>query len=467
LELAAAKFMEDFLQTEIFNVQEWTLMLYQLIYFGLLAVGFTFLLVLIMRFGGRKLAEKGWKDWKNRRNVRNGLILGWILSLIWGFIVIFELNLTLYPSETLNITIGTLIQAAIIIIFAQILDKVLNKILYDRYIENQMLDRFDRAPVGLKKKPEAANRLVQNVVIMMVAIILIEAFGLDFKMFEIPTGERSPDLSFSFSNIFTILFIFFTARLMSWVLTQFVLVGYYRSRELNQGLQYAINQILTYFIYVIAIFILIEALGIQFTVLLGGLAALLVGIGLGLQQTFNDLISGIILLFERSIEVGDVIEFDNMVGAVERIGIRTSLIESRDNIMIVIPNSHLITRKVINWSHLDDKARFRIEVGVAYGSDTELVKNLLLEAAREHELVLAEPSSTVQFRNFGNSSLDFLLFFWSKEYLPIEGIKSDIRYAIDQKFRKHGVTIPFPQRDLWIKNPDDLRGQSPDEPASP
>ncbi len=449
--------MEDFLQAEVLIVGEWTLQLNQLIYYGLAVVGLTVLLFLVLRYGGRKLNKKGWKDWENRKNVRRSAILVWILSLIWSFLHIFDLNFVLYPSDAMDITVSTLLEATIVIVVAQVLDKILNKILMDRYLENQRLDRYERDPVGLKKRPQSATRLVQNVVITLVILILIESFGIDFKLFEIPTGgDPSPDLGFRFSNIFTILFIFFVARLLSWVLTQFVLVGYYRSRDLNPGLQYAINQILTYFIYVIAIFILIEALGIQFTVFLGGLAALLVGIGLGLQQTFNDLISGIILLFERSIEVGDVIEFDQMIGAVERIGIRTSLIETRDNVMVVIPNSHLISRKVINWSHLDDKARFHIELGVAYGSDTALVKKLLMESASEHEFVLAQPSPSVHFRDFGDSALIFFLFLWTEEFLPIERIKSEIRFKIDQKFRENGVTIPFPQRDLWVKNPEDL-----------
>lgn len=449
--------MEELFGTEIFSVGDWVLQLYQIIYFGFAFVLITTVLYFAIRFGKKHLLAKGWISPEFQPVLRKSLFLLWFLSLIWAFLLIFNLNIVLYPSENMDIHLGTIIQAIFIIVIAHILDKILNKILTDRYLANLQLDRYKREPIGLKKKPESASRIVQNVVITLVIIMLIDSFQLDFKLFEIPTGEQSPDLNFRFSNIFVILFIFFVARLLSWTLTQFILVGYYRKRDLNPGLQFAINQILTYFIYVVAIFILIEALGIQFTVLLGGLAALLVGIGLGLQQTFTDLISGIILLFERTIEVGDVIEMDGMIGAVERIGIRTSLMETRDNIMVIIPNSDLIENKVINWSHFDDKARFHISVGVAYGSDTQLVKKLLLESAIEHELVLETPSPSVQFKDFGNSSLDFLLFFWSDEYLVIEKTKSALRFTIDEKFRANGVTVPFPQRDLWIKNPDALK----------
>ena len=179
---------------------------------------------------------------------------------------------------------------------------------------------------------------------------------------------------------------------------------------------------------------------------------MLVGIGLGLQQTFNDLISGIILLFERSVEVGNVVELNGgMIGTVRRIGLRTSLIETRENISVIVPNSKLITDIVTNWSHNDDKARFLIQIGVAYGTDTQLVKKLLLKIARDNVYVLSNPGPTVRFTNFGDSSLDFNLIFWSRNFLVIEDIKSDLRFEINQVFLDNKINIPFPQRDVWIR----------------
>ncbi|MEM1122094.1 MAG: mechanosensitive ion channel domain-containing protein, partial [Bacteroidota bacterium] len=192
-------------------------------------------------------------------------------------------------------------------------------------------------------------------------------------------------------------------------------------------------------------------LQINMTVLWGGLAALLVGVGLGLQQTFNDLFSGLVLLFERGIEVGEILEIDGEVGSLKKIGLRTSVIESRDNITIIVPNSKLVVSNVINWTHYDNKVRFRISVGVAYGSDTALVKKILLKTAKAHPNILKRPAPYVRFTDFGNSSLDFELLFFSKKFITIEDIKSDLRFEIDQKFREAGVTIPFPQRDIWIR----------------
>ena len=226
----------------------------------------------------------------------------------------------------------------------------------------------------------------------------------------------------------------------------------FRNKNIERGRQYAFLRIVKYFIYVIAIIAAIESLGLDISILLASSAALFVGIGLGLQQTFNDFISGIILLFEGSIEVGDVVEVDDLVGKVIAIGLRTSKIESREGIYIIVPNHKFVSDNVINWSHVDMSTRFKIHVGVAYGSDTAKVKELLIECAKEHSKVVEHKEPMVFFSDFGNSSLDFTLFFWTDDTFFAERTKSEIRFAIDQKFRENSITIPFPQRDLHIKS---------------
>ena len=150
--------------------------------------------------------------------------------------------------------------------------------------------------------------------------------------------------------------------------------------------------------------------------------------------------------------VGDVVEITNhQVGTVRKIGARTATIETRDDIIIFVPNSKLIGENVVNWSHVERKARFHVKVGVAYGSDTALVRELLIKVALAHERVIQTPQPIVRFLDFGNSSLDFEVLFWSRDLIRIEDVKSDIRFAIDQAFRENGVEIPFPQRDLWIR----------------
>jgi small-conductance mechanosensitive channel len=292
--------------------------------------------------------------------------------------------------------------------------------------------------------------LIQTIILTIGAIVLLRAMNWDFKLFSI-TEDKVP-VDFNFTRILIALLILLIARFVVWMFTRVVLGRYYYVKKIDPSTQYAINQLLSYLIFVIASFIALENIGIQMTLLWGGAAALLVGVGLGLQQTFNDLISGIILLFERTVEVGAVVEINGTVGRVRKIGLRTSIIETRDNLAIIVPNSKLIVDIVTNWNHNDDKARFTVQVGVAYGSDTEVVKNLMIEAVLAHPDVLHFPEPFVRFLAFGDSSLDMEVHFWSKELMPVENIKSDIRFAIDKAFRENGVTIPFPQRDLWIRN---------------
>lgn len=224
-----------------------------------------------------------------------------------------------------------------------------------------------------------------------------------------------------------------------------------KQKSQDLGNTYALFQIIKYVIWVIAFAFLLETIGVKITVLVAGSAALLVGIGLGLQQTFNDIVSGIILLSERSIKVGDVLEIDDDIVRIQEIGLRTSTGANRDEITIIIPNSLITTNKVINWSHQSKKTRFKIKVGVAYGSDVDLVIKVLTESALEHSDITDKSLVDVQFLDFGDSSLDFQVLFFSENIFRIEKEKSDIRKIINRKFIEHNISIPFPQMDLHFK----------------
>ena len=147
----------------------------------------------------------------------------------------------------------------------------------------------------------------------------------------------------------------------------------------------------------------------------------------------------------------DVLDIGGLVGTVKAIGLRTSTVETRDSITVVVPNSKLVTDNVINWSHFDEKVRFKVGVGVAYGSDTKLVKKILLKIAADHPSVNEKPNPLIRFTNFGDSSLDFELHFFSRNFIHIEDVKSDLRFEIDNAFRENNVEIPFPQRVVWMK----------------
>ena len=252
-------------------------------------------------------------------------------------------------------------------------------------------------------------------------------------------------------TLVTILIIFLITKLIL-VLIKKTLFRKRKINEFDKGNAYALFQIIRYVIWVIAIGLVLETIGIKVTVLIAGSAALLVGIGLGLQQTFNDVLSGIILLSEKSIKIDDILEIDGDIVKIQSIGLRTSKGLNTDDISIIIPNSLITTNKVINWSHQTKKTRFRIDVGVAYGSDVDLVKKTLEDSAFEHPDTSDRELTEARLVNFGNSSLDFQVLFFSKNIFRINKVKSDIRRIINKKFTENNISIPFPQMDLNLKS---------------
>jgi small-conductance mechanosensitive channel len=248
----------------------------------------------------------------------------------------------------------------------------------------------------------------------------------------------------------TLFMIYVITKLVLWFIKKTI----FRKRKfskLDKGSLYALFQIIRYVIWVIAIGFILETIGVKVTVLIAGSAALLVGVGLGLQQTFNDVISGIILLSEQSIKIDDVLDIDGDIVKIQSIGLRTSKALNTDDVSIIIPNSLITTNKVINWSHQTMKTRFRIDVGTAYGSDIDLIIKILEESAFEHPDVSDRESTEARLVNFGNSSLDFQVLFFSKNIFRINKVKSDIRRTISRKFSENNISIPFPQMDLHLK----------------
>ena len=207
-----------------------------------------------------------------------------------------------------------------------------------------------------------------------------------------------------------------------------------------------------YIVWIISITSVLEILGVNMDYLIASSAALFVGMGLGIQQIFNDTVSGIFLLFERNVKVGDIIQMsDDTVATVKEIKLRTSKVITRDGTIIIVPNSKLLSENVINWSDIDEKTRFYVEVGVSYDSDVELVTKLLLEAANKHNKIEKEPQPFVRFSDFGDSALNFRIYFWTYENFRVKNIKSDLRYSIFKLFKEHNIQIPYPQQDVYIK----------------
>ncbi|THB77143.1 MAG: small-conductance mechanosensitive channel, partial [Desulfobacteraceae bacterium] len=233
------------------------------------------------------------------------------------------------------------------------------------------------------------------------------------------------------------------------MLTRYIL----SSSGMSAGAKDSVITICIYLIWSVGILFSLSVFGLDTTSLTVALGALGIGLGFGLQNIFNNFISGLILLFERPIQVGDIVEIGGVWGEVKKINVRSTLVQTYDNSSLILPNSEFISAKVTNWSHKDQFIRRDLFIGVAYGSDTKLVEDLLLEACESVSEVYSYPKPPrVHFINFGDSSLDFRLRFWSSidDFIPAE---SNLRFEIDRLFKEHNVVIPFPQRDVHLKNP--------------
>ena len=244
--------------------------------------------------------------------------------------------------------------------------------------------------------------------------------------------------------ILAIIVFYVISRILRKFLKQQVLSHF----GINESAEFAILRLSHYMIMFIGITIALNVVGIQLTILMVGLGVLGVGFAFGLQNITSNFISGIILLFERHANIGDFVSLGNVIGQVKSIGIRSTTILTLDNIMLIGPNSKFIEDAVTNWSVDDPKIRISVPVGVAYGSDTNLVTKLLLKAVEDHKEVLTKPVPIVQFNEFGDSSLNFELLPWISNALNRKQIISDLNYEIERLFRENGIKIPFPQRDV-------------------
>lgn len=267
---------------------------------------------------------------------------------------------------------------------------------------------------------------------------------LDKHLFNIGENEVTTGSILAVFTIFVIIFL--VTRVISLVLKKTL-----KDPE-TLGRRYTLMKLIRYFLYTIGIVMALQMLGVEITALLVGSAALLVGIGLGLQAVFMDFVSGFVILFEGTMKVGDIIEIDTMIARVEKIDIRTTKVLTLDGNILVLPNAKITSSSIYNWSMESIESRFHIDVGVAYGSDTQKVKRVLTECARNHAAVLEDRPVRVDFIDFGDSSLQFRLLFWVRRSWEIAVILSDIRYAIDKSFRENNVRIPFPQRDVHFFN---------------
>ena len=265
----------------------------------------------------------------------------------------------------------------------------------------------------------------------------------------IKMGESS--LTLQSLLILGILFVF--VIVIEKIIRERVIMRIFDKTEFPEALEYGIARILGYVFMVIGFYMAFQIVGIDLsslTIIAGGIS---VGVGFGLQNIINNFVSGIIIFAEQPIAIGDRVEVSGIAGRVVKISLRSTMVETSDNITMIVPNADFISQTVTNWSYSDPKVRIRIPVGVAYGTDPKEVEKLLLEVAEEDSRTLKDPKAKVIFRAFGASSLDFELAAWTQEMStrPTSYI-SGMNFAIEKKLRENGIEIPFPQQDLHIRS---------------
>ena len=438
----------EVLELILFNIGTYEFKLHQLISVFLIAI----LGITIFRWLKLYLKPKV-ESWPSISDIHKTRLIKIIrlfivMLAIIALIFILNINWNLGGNEENPIRLSFIFEGLVIIQFARLLDWIVSNYFIHRNFARRDEDKEKQDDKKKRDTEGLATKTVQYLVYVIALLLIIRNLKWDQTLFSLDLKDNQFNLNIS--NLLSALAIFLIGRLVIWVITQLFLYGYYRQKKIDTGAQFAVNQLVSYVGYFIVVILATSTLGLDMTLFWGGAAALLVGIGLGLQQTFNDFFSGIVLLFERTVKVGDIVQMDSLVGTVKKIGLRASILQSRDAMSVIVPNSKLVNQNVVNWSHMTEKVRFFISVGVAYGSDTKLVKKLLLEAVNATEGVLNYPPPFVRFNDFADSALNFELYYFSKELIIEMDIKSDLRFRIDGLFRDNKIKIPFPQSEIYL-----------------
>lgn len=313
----------------------------------------------------------------------------------------------------------------------------------------------------VKNYPEKIEKvlikILKLIVVAWATIIILKNFGIREIVFNWLEETVSKEwIIGSFSISLGHILLFFVSIWLSLIIARFIrfiLEGDVLPRlNLARGVPGAISTISSYLIIGFGILVAIMSAGIDlnsFALLAGALG---IGIGFGLQDIVKNFISGLILIFERPIQVGDAVQVEELSGKVKQIGVRSSTIKTWEGAEVIVPNGNLISNKLINWTLSDQMRRIDVKVGVAYGIDVDQVKETLLKCAKQNDKLLTFPAPSVLFNEFGDSSLDFELRCWTSDFASWVEIRSDIRSAIYKAFREKNIEIPFPQRDLHIKS---------------
>jgi small-conductance mechanosensitive channel len=363
---------------------------------------------------------------------------------------------TLFNIGPFNICLWNIFFISIIFLVAAVLRRMVHRLL-KKYAKSANITIEGRRVTWLKM-------LSQSVYLLAIYIAVLSfkfnnkniTFGDLFKVKLI----NLPNFKLDFSDLLVIVSVFFGTRIIVNLSTLIISKRFQRSQDYDKATEFIYVQIAKYFIYIFSIFFCFQLLNIT-SLLLGGSAAILVGIGFGIQDVFKDFVAGFVLLFEAKLRVGDIVQitpvskgntksFETIVAKILKINLRTTEIQTREGNILIIPNTRLTQEQVENWSHGSELTLFTIKITVEYGSNTELIQHLLKQAALAHPNVNKNEPVMVRLADFAESGLELELIFWADQSWDINNYKSEIRFEIDRLFREYKIKIPYPQRVMHV-----------------
>ena len=363
---------------------------------------------------------------------------------------------TLFNIGPFNICLWNIFFLAIIFLIAAILRRIVHRLL-KKYAKSANIAIEGRRVTWLKMLSQSVYLLA-----IYVAVLSFKFNNKDITFADLFKVKliNLPNFKLDFSDLLVMVSVFFGTKIIVNLSTLIISKRLQRSKNYDRATEFIYVQIAKYFIYIFSIFFCFQLLNIT-SLLLGGSAAILVGIGFGIQDVFKDFVAGFVLLFEAKLRVGDVVEItptskgssksqDTIVAKILKINLRTTEIQTREGNVLIIPNTRLTQEQVENWSHGSELTRFTIKVTVDYGSNTELIQRLLKQAALAHPNVNKNEPIFVRLADFGDSGLELELIFWADQSWDINNYKSEIRFEIDRLFREHKIKVPYPQRVMHV-----------------
>ena len=301
------------------------------------------------------------------------------------------------------------------------------------------------------------TRLFNIAAIVLIIYYVLKNFGWETVVIDeisdwLAKERKLGSIEFSWGKLFIFFLVIWFSILLSKIVRAILEDDVLSKMKLEKGLPNTISMMVRYTLVTLGVFLAVSAAGLpfgEFAIILGAFS---VGIGFGLQNIFNNLVSGLILLFERPIKIGDTIEVGTLMGNVKSIGIRSSNVRTFDGAEIIVPNGNLISNEVINWTLSDQRRRIEVVVGVSYSSDPHEVHRILLKILQDHKDIINDPEPNVFFKDLGESSLDFRMLFWTHHFEEWIRIRSEIIFKVFDKLKEAGIEIPFPQRDLHVRS---------------